>query len=110
LGAGVESGGGGPSSFGAPVSGMGVWIVIFTNPHSAVVTFLDLDLVCGVGVVSPPSAISRYTRSFLMRLKPVDAFALGICVQCGTSTSAAASAARTWSNGTPTTCTAPHRK
>lgn len=72
---------------------MGVCNVMSANPHSAFVTFLDLDLLCGFGVASTPSASSRYYRSFLMRFRPVDAFDLGICVQWGTSTPVAASAA-----------------
>ena len=93
LGAGVESGGGGPSSFGASLSGMGVCNVMSANPHSAVVTFIDLVLTCGFGVVSPPSASAFDLISFLMRFTRVDAFVMGICVHISTSTSAAASAA-----------------
>ena len=91
--AGVESGGGGPSSFGASLSGMGVWNSVSANPDLAVGTFLELDLLCGFGAVSPPYAITFVSRSFLGRLKPVDALIMGICVHCATSTSSAASIA-----------------
>jgi hypothetical protein len=88
-GNGVVSGGGGPKSFPASLTGMGVCSVRSANTHSAMANFFVSDLVAGFGVVSTHSADAFNCPCFLGRFEPESARVRGICVQCATSKSSA---------------------
>ena len=87
-GAGVVSGGGGPNSLPASLSGMGVCSVN-KSISVAVATFRDLEILGVRGVVPPPTPHAVACSCFRVHFKVAFERVLGICVQWATSSPSA---------------------